>query len=130
MSETVEMEQLADTIVTAVAAYTEEVSVAIRKATIATAQAIVTDIETGAPQHWSAAYRKSFKYVTEESEGRITCTVHSPKYYRRIHLLEHGHAFRNGGRARAFPHFNPAADKNMAVFEERAEEIVRSGGEQ
>ena len=40
-----------------------------------------------------------------------TATVHNTKHYQLTHLLEKGHALHQGGRARAFPHIAPVAEK-------------------
>ena len=78
----------------------------------------------------STAPRKSGRYAaswrsrtTAESSTSMQVTVYSPSRYMLAHLLEHGHALRNGGRARAFPHIAPAeeaGEKQLTQDIERA----------
>lgn len=53
-----------------------------------------------------------------------TIYVKAPDY-RIAHLLENGHALRNGGRARAFPHFKDGADYADTELENRIKEKLR-----
>ena len=56
-------------------------------------------------------YAKSWRTkTTAESSTKLEVTVYSPKRYMLAHLLEHGHAKRNGGRTRAIPHIAPAEE--------------------
>lgn len=45
------------------------------------------------------------------------------------HLLEHGHALWQGGRARAIPHILPAEEKAIKAYEKAVEQAIESGGE-
>ena len=57
------------------------------------------------------AYNASWKVDQETKRGFAKMVVHNEKYYNLTHLLENGHALRDGGRARAFPHIAPVAEE-------------------
>lgn len=80
------------------------------------------DIKAAAPVEQTddgGKYKKSWSMsVVEESSHILRLTIYSRNRYGLTHLLEYGHAFRNGGRARAIPHIEPADVKGQREFEE------------
>lgn len=64
-------------------------------------------------------YRKSFRFTTRKTLYNSEATVFSKSpEYRKTHLLENGHATRNGGRTKAFPHWRPTEKKIVKEFED------------
>ena len=91
----------------------DELKKAVKKAS----KTVKSEIQAHAPRK-TGTYAKSWIVTTEhEDSGSIALVVHSKEHYRRTHLLENGHALRNGGRARALPHIAPAREKGETQLE-------------
>ena len=91
---------------------------AMKKAVRKTAATVKNEISANAPKD-SGAYAKSWatKKVSENSHS-MTVSVHSRNRYQIAHILEHGHAKRNGGRVSGKPHIAPAERKGEDIFED------------
>lgn len=72
-------------------------------------------------------YSKSFSLKTsyeDKRNKRMTWFVKSP-HYRLTHLLEFGHATRNGGRTKAFPHVKYGDEFVKNNFEREMKEAIQ-----
>ena len=84
----------------------DELKTAVKKA----GKIAKSDINKSAPVR-TGKYAKSWRMkVTEESAVGIGVTVYSPSHYMLAHLLENGHAKRNGGRVTGERHIAPAEE--------------------
>lgn len=124
--EKVSVNQLADAITQAVREYTEDVTAAIGKATDETADKVLRDVKAAAPG--TGRYRAGFAKNNQSTSSNRRYVVWNKKYYNLVHLLEKGHATRNGGKTRAFPHMAPAERAHVYEYEERVKKIIRNGG--
>ena len=58
--------------------------------------------------------------VEKETDGKGTAfIIRNKKYYNLTHLLEKGHALKNGGRAKAFPHIASVEQKVIQAYEDK-----------
>lgn len=123
------IDQLANEITKAVKEYTEDVSEAITKAVDNTAKVVLEEVKTNHPyKDRSGEYTKGFKITKRDEYHRTRRIVWNKKHYRRVHLLEFGHAKRGGGRVPAYPHLRPAYDKHAPKLVDKIKQIIRNGG--
>lgn len=122
MAQKVKIDQLADTIVKGMQAYSDLATDEMKKAVKKAANSAKKDISSNAPKD-TGAYAKSWTVKnTKETPTALEMTVHSKNRYQIAHLLEKGHALRGGGRAPARPHIAPAEE---AAIKELQNEIER-----
>ena len=99
----------------------DELKKAVRKA----GNTARMDIQANAPEK-TGVYRKSWAVKTvSENADALQVVVYSKNRYQLAHLLEHGHALRQGGRTKAFPHIAPAEEEAEAMLEQEIERALR-----
>ena len=110
MSNTVSVDQLADAINAALEEYADLAADDMKQCINEAGKTIRKEIKSRAPKD-SGQYAKSWrvKKISEDSQT-IELMIYSPKRYYLAHLLEHGHAKRNGGRVSARSHIAPAEE--------------------
>ena len=69
-------------------------------------------------QGWggSTGYDTGLTSQVETNRYSAQGVIYNQKVPGLPHLLEHGHALRNGGRSRAFPHIAPVEEKLVEEF--------------
>lgn len=122
MSRTVSIGEMADAIMEDLQEYADAASIDVKAAVRKSANTVKRQIGEKAPVGKTGRYAKSWRVkTTEENSQKLIQTVHSPKRYMLAHLLEKGHAKRNGGRTRAIPHIAPAEQAGA----EQLESLIR-----
>ncbi|MCM3208492.1 HK97 gp10 family phage protein [Paenibacillus illinoisensis] len=127
----IDLSDLASTIVQSVENYTTDIADAIEKEVARTANAFLRDTKALAPvsnRKGAGRYKAGFKIVKEDSYGVIRRTMWNSKAPHLVHLLEFGHVKVNGGRVDGKPHIRPAYAKNVEGLPERIKSIIRNGG--
>lgn len=110
MSRTVKIDQLADAVAEKLENYSNLAAEDMKTAVKDAAKLVKEEISAGAPV-MTGKYAKSWSTkVTGESATALEVTVYTPSRYQLAHLLEHGHAKRNGSRTKAIPHIAPAEE--------------------
>lgn len=110
MGSAVSIDELSDKIVETVREFTDEVSARIPGIVEANAKGAMYDLRSNSPRS-TGDYGKGWKLKkTYSREGFVGYLIHNATDYQLTHLLELGHANRDGGRTQAFPHIGPVAD--------------------
>lgn len=116
-SSRVSIDDLADAVMEQLDEYKDLAADELKKAVKNAGKTVKEDIKTNAPKR-TGKYAKSWTTkTTSETADSIQVTVYSPSQYRIAHLLENGHAKRNGGRVRAIPHIKPAEEHGEEQLE-------------
>lgn len=98
------MNELAAEITKALEEYSEEVDIALERTKNDLARQAVKELKSTSPVGTRGKYQKGWRV---KKIGRMR-VVYNKTDYQLTHLLEKGHAKRNGGRTRALPHIRPA----------------------
>lgn len=83
---------------------------------------------TGTYKIRTGKYNKGWKVRKSKGDRYVNNTIYNSTQYRLTHLLENGHANRDGSRTRAFVHIAPVENYCVSTFEEKVEEIIKKGG--
>ena len=106
----ISVDQLADAVNDALEEYSKLADETMRKAVTDAGKTVRNSIKEGAPVK-SGKYAKSWSVKNTKMNAHVLeVTVYSRNRYQLAHLLEHGHAKRNGGRTRAQIHIAPAEE--------------------
>ena len=115
---TISPDQLASEVEKTLRDYIGVTEDAVAAGVIQAADAAVDDLHSANPSgsgkygSWSN-YLRSWKRksLKGSSKGVFSALIYNEKHYQLAHLLEKGHALKNGGRTRAFEHIAPVAEK-------------------
>ena len=127
MNKKIPIDKLTETIMEGLEEYADLASDELKKSCKKAGRTIRKDIVANAPVK-SGAYAKSWSVKNlKETSNSISLVVHSKNRYQLAHLLENGHALRNGGRSKAIPHIKPAEEKGTKELLEEIKSKLKNG---
>lgn len=130
MSKTVSIDQLGEAIAQELTVYNTHVIDGIKKETRKSMKQLVADTKATAPVgNRKKHYRDSItSKKLSENERSITMLWYvKGSDYRLSHLLENGHALRNGGRTNGTHFISKANDAIIKKYIEAVEEVIKNG---
>ena len=105
--------------------YSDEVAEAVDVAVTNTATEAVQKLKSANPGFKDKKYSKGWTKNVVRNRLYSEAVVYNKTQGRLTHLLEFGHAKRNGGRTRAFPHIAPVNDEVPDIFADEFETAMR-----
>lgn len=128
MAKNIMTRQLAGVIADVLQEYGEEIAEKTKQSVHEAADFCVREIKNTAPMD-TGTYRKGWSAaVTFEDSRDIRMTVRNKSRYRLTHLLEFGHAKKNGGRVDGKPHIAPASEKSEKFLMGGLKNRIRNKG--
>lgn len=115
----VKVDNLAAAIMDELQAYSDEVSEALKESVKEASKECAAEIRENAPKQ-SGKYKKGWKSKVEhESRTDIRTTVYNSAKPQLTHLLEYGHAKKNGGRVEGKAHIGSAEERLDSKLERK-----------
>lgn len=125
MSKTIEANLLTKEVMKALENYSDDISEVVEKVANKVGKEAVEELKNTSPKGTRKEYAKGWRLKKDKlGKNRYIVKVHNKTNYQLTHLLEFGHATRNGRRTKAQPHIRPTEEKFSKKFEEEIKKEI------
>lgn len=119
MSKAVKIDNLAKEIAKALESYADDISEVVEETSNEIGKEAVEEIRKTSPKK-RGKYAKGWTLKKDKlGKGKYSIKIHNKTHYQLTHLLEFGHATKNGGRTKAITHIRPVEEKYSEKFEQQ-----------
>lgn len=119
------IEKLASEIAKGLEEYNQSVTDGIKEAVEKVSKNAESRLKATSPKN-RGKYAKGWTSVNSYEDRRTKRkTVYNKRDYQLTHLLEKGHALRNGGRSKAIVHIKPVEEAMIEEFEKEIKGVIR-----
>ena len=129
MSNSIKPEDLQNALKEYLEDYIEDITEGVEEKTDTLTKEAVAELKQESPKGKGTRekpYHKGWtKQKGKENKGKYTVKIHNRTNYQLTHLLEFGHATRNGGRTRAIPHIRPLEEKYKKLYEKEITTVIK-----
>lgn len=126
----ISVEQLREEVDKILKDYSNDVDEALDKASVTYAKITTRELSSASPigkdTPKPGKYSKGWGYKKHKSKKSVGATVWNISDYRLTHLLEHGHALRQGGRSPAIVHIKPIEENITKEFESEVKDRLQN----
>lgn len=125
MSKTVKPETFARAVNDYLEIYVEDIGEAVEEESNSIGKEAKEELKQTSPKR-TGKYAKGWTVKKDKkNKSYYTVKIHNKTDYQLTHLLEFGHATRNGKRTKAIPHIRPVEEKYKEQFEKKLKERIR-----
>ena len=118
MSNKVKINLLEKEIMKALTEYADDITEVVEKDADKIGKEATEELKQISPKGARKSYAKGWKLKKDKvGKNKYVVKIHNKTDYQLTHLLEFGHATRNGGRTTAQPHIRPTEEKYSEKFE-------------
>lgn len=125
MSKTIKPEVFAQAVKDYLEIYVEDIGESVEETSNQIGKEAKDELKRTSPKR-TGKYAKGWTVKKDrKNKNYYTVKVWNKTDYQLTHLLEFGHATRNGGRTKAIPHIRPVEEKYKEEFEKRLKDKIR-----
>lgn len=127
MSKGIKVDDLSKEIEKALVAYSDDISELVKEVADDVGKEAVQELKNTSPKkkRKGGRYAKGWKPKKEKlGKNKYSVKIHNKTDYQLTHLLEFGHATRNGGRTKAIPHIRPVEEKYSKEYEKKLKQKI------
>lgn len=124
MSKTIKVDDLSKEIMKALENYSDDISEVVEEVSNDVGKEAVSELKDTSPKK-HGSYANGWKLKKDKSgKNRYSIKIYNKTDYQLTHLLEFGHATRNGRRTKAIPHIRPVEEKYSTEYEKKLKQKI------
>lgn len=127
MPKTINADELQKELAKYLEEYQEDITEGVQETTDSLTKKAIKELKQESPRGARESYAKGWRRQTNKKNKnqRYTVRIHNKTDYQLTHLLEFGHATRNGGMTKAIPHIRPLEEKYKKLYEKEITTVIK-----
>ena len=127
MSKGIKVDDLSKEVLKSLKGFSDDISELVKEVADDVGKEAVQELKKISPKkkRKGGRYAKGWRLKKDKlDKNRYSIKIHNKTDYQLTHLLEFGHATRNGGRTKAIPHIRPVEEKYSKEYENKLKQKI------